>query len=141
HSNQQISTQSSVITTFGGIALAALIGQAICRFKWNLPLVSILRVAFFYSLLILGDQYAISLPDTVLGIPANGIWIIILFIYAFCASLLPVWVLLQPRDYINGLQLFIGLGILYASFLFTRPDIVAPALRDDVPAGTPGMFP
>src|SRR5699024_5869610 len=29
----------------------------------------------------------------------------------------------------------------YASFLFTRPDIVAPALRDDVPAGTPGMFP
>src|SRR5690625_6266049 len=49
--------------------------------------------------------------------------------------------LLQPRDYINGLQLFIGLGILYASFLFTRPDLVAPAFREDVPAGTPGMFP
>src|SRR5699024_1923090 len=135
------STPASVIPTWDAIAVAVLIGQAIYGFRGKLPLVSSVGVVSLYSLMILGDQYPISLPDTVLGIPANGIWIIILFIYAFFASLLPVWVLLQPRDYINGLQLFIGLGILYASFLFTRPDIVAPALRDDVPAGTPGMFP
>src|SRR5699024_9694064 len=133
-SNLLISTPSSVIPTWGAIAVAVLIGQAIYRFKWNLPLVSIVGVVSLYSLIFLGDHYPSSVPHTLLGIPANGIWIIILFIYAFFASLLPVWVLLQPRDYINGLQLFIGLGILYASFLFTRPDIVAPALRDDVPA-------
>ena len=136
-----ISTPSSVIPTWGAIAVALCIGQAIYRLKWNLPLVSVVGVVALYSLMLIGDKYPISLPETVLGIPAAGVWIIILFIYAFCASLLPVWMLLQPRDYINGLQLFIGLGILYASFLFTRPDLVAPAFREDVPAGTPGMFP
>ena len=39
------------------------------------------------------------------GLTANANWIIILFIYAAIASMLPVWVLLQPRDFINGMQL------------------------------------
>jgi len=52
-----------------------------------------------------------------------------------------VWVLLQPRDYINGLQLFVGLGILYGAFLVTAPTVVAPAINNNVPDGTPSMFP
>lgn len=140
-SNLLISTPSAVIPTWGAIAVAVCIGQAIYRFNWNLPLVSVVGVIALYALIVLGDRFPIVLPETVLGIPAAGIWIIALFIYAFAASLLPVWVLLQPRDYINGLQLFIGLGILYGSILITRPEVVAPALREDVPAGTPGIFP
>ena len=40
------------------------------------------------------------------------VWTGILLIYAFIASVLPVWLLLQPRDYINSLQLFVALGLL-----------------------------
>ena len=140
-SNLLVSTPTSVIPTWGAIIVALLVGQAIYRLKWSLPLVSVVGVVALYTLMIIGDRFPIVLPETVLGIPANGVWIIVLFVYAFIASLLPVWMLLQPRDYINGLQLFIGLGILYASFLFTAPDVVAPALRDNLPADTPGIFP
>ena len=140
-SNLLISTPTAVIPTWGAIVVALLIGQAIYRFNWNLPLVSVVGVAALYGLMILGDQFPFALPETMLGIPDRGWWIIFLFTYAFIASLLPVWVLLQPRDYINGLQLFVGLIILYGSFFIVRPDIVAPSLRDAVPSGTPGIFP
>ena len=140
-SNLLVSTPTAVIPTWGAIVVALLIGQTIYRLNWNLPLVSIVGVVALYALMIIGDRVPVVLPDTVLGIPANGVWIILLFIYAFIASLLPVWVLLQPRDYINGLQLFVGLAILYGSFLITRPSLAAPALRDNVPDGTPGIFP
>lgn len=140
-SNLLISTPSAVIPTWGAIAVALLIGQAIYRLNWNLPLISLVGVVALYSLMVLGDRFPVVLPETVLGIPANGVWIILLFIYAFIASLLPVWVLLQPRDYINGLQLFVGLIILYGSFLITRPELAAPAVRENVPDGTPGIFP
>ena len=140
-SNLLISTPTAVIPTWGAIVVALLIGQAIYRFNWNLPLVSVVGVAALYGLMILGDQFPLALPETMLGIPDRGWWIIFLFTYAFIASLLPVWVLLQPRDYINGLQLFVGLIILYGSFFIVRPEVVAPSLRDAVPAGTPGIFP
>ena len=140
-SNLLISTPTAVIPTWGAIVVALLIGQAIYRFNWNLPLVSVVGVAALYGLMILGDQFPLALPETMLGIPDRGWWIIFLFAYAFVASLLPVWVLLQPRDYINGLQLFVGLIILYGSFFIVRPEIVAPSLRDAVPDGTPGIFP
>ena len=140
-SNLLISTPSAVIPTWGAILVALLIGQAIYRLNWNLPLVSIVGVAALYGLMILGDRVPLALPETMLGIPDRGWWIIFLFTYAFVASLLPVWVLLQPRDYINGLQLFVGLIILYGSFLVVRPEVAAPALRETVPDGTPGIFP
>src|SRR5699024_9880995 len=55
------------------------------------------------------------------------IWIIILMVYVYIASTLPVWKLLQPRDFINSHQLVVGLGILYIGLLFTNPTITAPA--------------
>ena len=49
--------------------------------------------------------------------------------------------LLQPRDYINGLQLFIGLILLYGAVLLLRPDMTAPAFNSNTPEGTPSMLP
>ena len=140
-SNLLIATPSAVIPTWGAILVAVLIGQAIYRLKWNLPLVSVVGVVALYALMVIGDRVPLALPETVMGIPDRGIWIILLFVYAFIASMLPVWVLLQPRDYINGLQLFVGLIILYASFFIVRPEIVAPSLNESVPEGTPSIFP
>jgi carbon starvation protein len=55
------------------------------------------------------------------------VWIIILLVYVYFASTLPVWKLLQPRDYINAQQLVVGLLILYGGLLMLNPDITAPA--------------
>lgn len=139
--NLLISTPSSVIPTWGAIFVALLVGQAIYRFKWNLGVVSVVGVVALYTLILIGDRVPLALPETVLGIPDNGVWIIILFVYAAIASILPVWLLLQPRDYINGLQLFVGLGLLYGSVLLAGRDVVAPAFNTNVPEGTPSLVP
>lgn len=140
-SNLLVSTPTAVIPTWGAILVAVLVGQAIYRLKWNLPIVSVVGVVALYALIILGDRFPITLPDSLFGVSPNAVWILLLFIYGGIASLLPVWVLLQPRDYINGLQLFVGLGILYLSVLISAPAVVAPALNAEMPANSPSMVP
>src|SRR5699024_6883419 len=56
------------------------------------------------------------------------IWIVILMIYVYIASTLPVWKLLQPRDFINSHQLVVGLGLLYLGLLFLMPTVSSPAI-------------
>ena len=136
-----VSTPTAVIPVWGAILVALVIGQAIYRWKLNLIAVSIIGVIALYSLILLGDNMPVVLPDTMMGLSAEAFWVLVLFLYAGVASVLPVWMLLQPRDYINGLQLFIGLGILYGSVLLASPEIVAPAFNDNVPEGTPSLVP
>ncbi|MCL8024871.1 carbon starvation CstA family protein [Nocardioides bruguierae] len=139
--NLLLSTPSAVIPAWGAIVVALVVGQMIYRWGVSLLLTTVLGVAALYGLILLGDAYPITLPDPVLGMSPATFWILTLFVYAGIASLLPVWVLLQPRDYINGVQLFVGLAILYGATLLSAPDVVAPAVNDQVPAGTPGLLP
>ncbi|MBS9779755.1 MAG: carbon starvation protein A [Moraxellaceae bacterium] len=136
-----VKTPSAVLPVWGALVVAFIIGQAIYRFKLSLPIVSIVGVIALYALIWAGPQFPIALPTEMMGMSSTGWWIIILFVYASIASLLPVWMLLQPRDYINGLQLFIGLGILYVSILLYAPDVVAPAFNENMPNGTPPLIP
>ena len=82
-----------------------------------------------------------ELPATVAGLAPGAQWIVILFVYAAMASILPVWLLLQTRDYINGIQLFVGLGLLYGAVLIASPTIVAPAITQNLPAAVPPLVP
>ena len=136
-----INNPGSVVPVWGAIAVAIVIGQAIYRFKWNLPLVSLLGVIALYGLIYMGPQMPVTLPDKFMGLSASANWILLLFAYAAIASLLPVWVLLQPRDYINGLQLFVGLILLYAAVLIGNPTVVAPAINTELPMSTPSLVP
>ena len=61
-------------------------------------------------------------------------------LYGFAASVLPVWLLLQPRDYINSHQLILGLGILVLGIAVTKPEIVAPAINTNT-GDAPNWFP
>ncbi|WP_290637419.1 carbon starvation protein A, partial [Aquisalimonas sp.] len=140
-SNLLVANPSAVVPVWGAIIVALIIGQLIYRRKMNLITVSIVGVVALYALIGIGPNVPVELPETVAGLPQNSQWIVILFLYAAIASLLPVWVLLQPRDYINGLQLFIGLGLVYAAILFSNPTIVAPAFNTAVPEGTPSLLP
>ncbi|MBR2514469.1 MAG: carbon starvation protein A [Halomonas sp.] len=132
---------SAVVPVWGAIIVALIIGQLIYRRILSLPVVSIIGVAALYLLIGIGPSVPIQMPAEVAGMSGNAVWILILFGYAAIASLLPVWMLLQPRDYINGLQLFIGLIILYGALVLLNPTLVAPAFNSDVPAGTPSLIP
>ncbi|WP_302138657.1 carbon starvation CstA family protein [Halomonas alkalicola] len=132
---------SAVVPVWGAILVALIIGQLIYRRMLSLPMVSIIGVVALYALIGIGPSVPIQMPAEVAGLSGNAVWILILFAYAAIASLLPVWVLLQPRDYINGLQLFIGLIILYGAIVLMNPTLVAPAFNTNVPAGTPSLLP
>ena len=73
-------------------------------------------------------------------------WAIILYVYAFFASTIPVQKLLQPRDYINSHQLLITIVLLLIGLIVAHPIITAPAINssamvsDDVPALMPLLF-
>ena len=135
-----VTTTTAVFPAWSAIAVALVIGQLIHR-KFNLTLLSICGVAALYFSIYIGSQLPIALPDQLFGLTANGSWIVILFVYAAIASMLPVWVLLQPRDFINGLQLFIGLFLLYGAVLLSLPEITAPAFNNMLPANAPSLVP
>jgi len=89
----------------------------------------------------LGTIYPIELSSFGIENPQRA-WIVFLFIYSAAASLLPVWLLLQPRDYINSHQLIVGLGLIYISILIFQPEITAPAINisSDSPPIIPFLF-
>ncbi|MEE2790741.1 MAG: carbon starvation protein A [Acidobacteriota bacterium] len=134
-------TPSSVIPAWTAIVVAVAIGVLIYRMHVPILWPTIAGTVILYAVIFLGDAVPISLADGLFGLAPGAQWIIILFVYAGIASLLPVWLLLQPRDYINGIQLFIGLGLLYGAVLIANPTIVAPAINANVPASAPPIFP
>ena len=135
-----VGTPGAVFPAWSAIAVALVIGQLIHR-KFNLTVLSVLGVAALYAAVYVGSEVPLMLPDQMFGLGANANWIIILFLYAAIASMLPVWVLLQPRDFINGLQLFVGLFLLYGAVLLSLPDISAPAFNSMVVADSPSLIP
>ncbi|MCS6949424.1 MAG: carbon starvation protein A [bacterium] len=67
-------------------------------------------------------------------------WTYLLMVYAFVASVLPVWLLLQPRDYVNSFQLYLGMALLLGGVLLANPTIVAPAVNTEA-RGLQPLFP
>ena len=140
-SDALLATPSSVIPAWSAVFVALIIGVLI--YKMHVPILwpTILGTAVLYAVIYLGELAPIELPAQVVGLTPGAQWIVILFIYAAIASMLPVWLLLQPRDYINGIQLFVGLGILYSAVIISSPEIVAPAFNSNLPAATPPILP
>lgn len=72
--------------------------------------------------------------------PSAERWKWILLAYAFVASVLPVWSLLQARDFLNSLLLYLGLLLSYGGFFLLGPEFSAPAINVN-PEGAPPRFP
>jgi carbon starvation protein len=71
---------------------------------------------------------------------AVTLWVYILLLYAFVASILPVWFLLQPRDYLNSYQLYLALLLMLAGLAVSGSRVVAPPVHGGM-EGLPPLFP
>ncbi|PIU66422.1 MAG: carbon starvation protein A [Armatimonadetes bacterium CG07_land_8_20_14_0_80_40_9] len=129
----------SVFAVWMEIPLALLVGYMIYKKKANLTLWSLIAVGIMYITIYLGTFWQLSLPS-IFGLPPIMVWLFILLIYAYIASTLPVTTLLQPRDYINSHELFIGLILLGLGLFVGHHTIVAPAIQAH-PAGAPPLVP
>ena len=136
-----IAMPSSVIPVWSAVAVAVVIGLLIYKARVPILWPTVVGTIILYAVIYAGEAVPLSLPSLVLGMPPSTQWILLLFAYAALASMLPVWLLLQPRDYINGIQLFVGLALLYGAIFVANPVIVAPAVNFSVPAGGPPIIP
>ena len=123
----------SVFPTFSLIAIAMVIGWLV--YKRGVSVIRLTVIGFVLMLASIGVGLNIGRPDL-----AGDTWILILLAYAFAASTLPVWSLLQPRDYLNSWLLYLGLGASYVGLFVLQPAFAAPAL-DTQPAEAPPIFP
>ncbi|MCG7541834.1 carbon starvation protein A [Pseudoalteromonas sp. OF7H-1] len=138
--NSFVGNPNAVFPAWSAIVVALIIGQLLKR---KVPLVPlcIIGVIVLYATIYMGSSMPITLPTEMFGLSDKANWIIILFIYAAVASLLPVWMLLQPRDFINGMQLLVGLILLYGAVFVVMPDITAPAFNTQTVENTPSIIP
>jgi len=141
---------SSVIPVWLQIPIAIALGYAVYKKNANVTIATAIAVIAMYACVLLGAWINKEFPGVIelkdsAAIPATGIWTIILLIYAWIASTLPVTVLLQPRDYINAWQLFIAMALIVAgaaaSAFKADLTLVAPMINTALPADTPPMWP
>ena len=138
--NSFVAQPNAVFPAWSAIVVALIIGQLLHRKVPLIPLCAI-GVGVLYATIYMGSSMPLALPTEMFGLTDKANWIIILFIYAAIASLLPVWMLLQPRDFINGMQLLVGLVLLYGAVFVSMPDITAPAFNTQTAVDTPSIIP
>ncbi|HLS08077.1 carbon starvation CstA family protein, partial [Lentibacillus sp.] len=139
--NLFISFPASVVPVFIQIPLAIWIGYAVYKRQTKMLVPSLIALGVMYLTAVISSRVDFLQIDVVQYFGGEGsaglfglgavnsafmIWIVILMVYVYIASTLPVWKLLQPRDFINSHQLVVGLGILYLGLIFTNPEITAP---------------
>lgn len=123
--NTLLSTPQVVLPTFGIIPVAMVFGYMVYKKGINLSIGTVVALGLLFALIYLGYKIPIVAPFE--GKSAFAFWFVLLMAYGLIASVLPVWVLLQPRDYICNWVLMIGLGVGLIGTLITHPTISAPA--------------
>jgi carbon starvation protein len=132
---------SSVIPINIEIIIALIMGYLLYKKKLTSLIPSLVALLVLYFFIWVGTLYPIDFTNSMNNQDAKNLWILILFIYSAIASLLPVWTLLQPRDYINSHQLFVGLTLLFLGIFVAQPIVDAPAIRSFSESDTPSLFP
>ncbi len=130
---------SAVLPVWLQIPIAVGLGRMVLRRGKSHLLYGLIATAIMYATVALGVALPISLPALGPLSPVGG-WIILLLLYAYIASTLPVTVLLQPRDYINAFQLCIAMALLLLGIATVHPPMVAPVFQA-APSGAPPMVP
>ena len=108
-----IATTSVIIITL----VAPTLGWMI--YKKHYPIVPLYVLAGCLCVLsvVLGFHFPIFLQKPVLGIPPDVLWRYGMALYVFFACWLPVWVILQPRDFINVQILYGGILMMLVGVL------------------------
>lgn len=110
-----------VLPSLGILPIALLVGLVLYKFNGNVVLITIFGLACLCVLIYLGKSNPIiisSHPQTT--------WIVILLIYCFFASIIPVNVLLQPRDYLSSFLLFAWIILSIIGIVVSHPKMNTP---------------
>lgn len=102
------------------IVLAVAFGYAVYRKGLSLKIGTIVGVIALFLCVYLGYLFPLQL--------SLNTWIVIMMVYIFIASTAPVWILLQPRDYLNSFLLYAMIAGAVLGIVIFRPSIQLPAV-------------
>jgi len=117
-----------VLPTFSLMLIAVLFGFMNYRVKLNTGINTVIALVLLFIVMCAGFWLKIDLQK--LGLSADAaryVWLGVLIAYGVVASVLPVWVLLQPRDYIATWILVFGMVLGFAGIFVVAPSLKAPA--------------
>jgi carbon starvation protein len=126
-----------VVPSWGILPVAALVGFALYRGRGGgVRLVSVTAFGLLaiVGLLALGHAFPPPVPE-VAGLSPQTFWILVLLVYCFVASVLPVQYLLRPRDYLSSYVLFTTIGIGLLGILISGPGFKAAPFHGFLPEG------
>jgi carbon starvation protein len=128
---------ATATASFLYIFFAVLFGLAVYKFHLNIFYGSLIFVPLVFIGIYLGVEFPFKDAPEIFGSP-NKFFNVVLMIYVFFASTLPVWLLLQPRDYLSSYLLYFsvlagvagialgGFGISYPAFTAYQSDYLGP---------------
>ena len=128
------SAANGSVATASMLFIPLAIAFVFCVYRKNAPMVvaSIVGVLLLAACVALGLAFPIELPKT--------FWIIFVFVYIMVASVTPVWILLQPRDYLSSFLLYFMIIAAVIGIFGAHPVVSVPAFIG-FKVGSNYMFP
>lgn len=116
-----VSEPKIVIPSLGLIPVAFLVGLMLYRLNMNLAFTTLFGLGLLSGLIFLGERMPVQAGN-------NGviIWGMVLLAYCFVASVTPVQILLQPRDYLASFLLLFGVVFGFTGLILSHPTIKMP---------------
>lgn len=115
------------------IVLAVVFGIVNTQTKLPLWLTTIFGVALLFLCILAGQKWPIQ--------ASREVWYMIIMAYIWVASTVPVWLLLQPRDYLNSYLLYAMIIFAVIGIVVYRPTIQLEAFTSFMPTQNNFLFP
>ncbi len=132
----------------GGVAMSSLLylliglamGVALYRFHWPLGMATWIFIPMVLAAIWFGQYIPLRVP-AISSLSPQQIWNVIILAYCFIASVIPVWLLLQPRGYLGGFFLYGTLAAGVIGLVLGGEKIQYPAFLGFKSAGGASLFP
>mgnify|MGYP005627940241 CR=1 FL=1 len=125
-----IAQPQMVLPTFAIIPISIALGWFIYYRNVDLTIASIIAVLAVILSIYFGFQFPVEISENeIFGFSPLMFWFAILMGYAAVASVLPVNILLQPRDYLSTYILFGSMSLAVLALLWVQPELHTPAYR------------
>jgi len=121
-----IAQPSLVIPIIAISIIAVILGLAVYKYKKNVLVSSLIALMLAFFFMYIGYKLPVALPFS--ESISKIIWITVLIGYGGIASLIPVWIFLQPRDYLSSIQLILFLFFGFLAILIIKPVINSPSV-------------
>ncbi len=123
------------------IVLAVAFGFFVYRLRLSVGFASAIFVPLVFAAVWAGELFPTGgIPAPLGGDPAKT-WNLLLLLYCYVASTMPVWVLLQPRDYLSSFLLYASVLAGFVGILLGGIPVQYPALRAWSAPGLGALFP